>query len=787
MDDNRQSGRRKNVTGSVDGAHRRGEGQGGGPVGSSNGYSGRRRGSVSLGDGSESSGGSHGNATRAGGVSLLAIIGIIIYMVIGGKMGGTSTVDDQTPQDGDHVAVQQQNVDNTVAKGSRDKYTTIKGNGKDTVTILVYMCGTDLESKHGMATNDLQEMAKADLGSNINIIVYTGGCSKWKTNGISNSVNQIYQVKSGTLARLKENAGSDSMTKPSTLTDFIKYGVSSFPADRYELILWDHGGGSVSGYGYDEKNVSSGSMSLAGLNTALKNAGVKFDFIGFDACLMATAETALMLDSYADYLIASEETEPGIGWYYTNWLNSFAKKTSMKTVDVGKIIVDDFVSECKRRCNGQKTTLSVIDLAEFSHTIPSKLKNFAKSISNELANDNYQKISDARSGTREFAVSNRIDQVDLADLAKRINTKEAQELVEAIDKAVKYNLTSTNMSNCHGVSIYFPYNSSNKVDSACKTYDQIGMDSEYASCIRKFASLETGGQVAAGGTTTATSLLGTLLGGGGTGGSSGSTDLISSLLGSFLGGGRSITGLDSTNTDFMKELDTADATQYYAQNYLDASKLVWSLDNGKYVMSVAKDQWKMIHSIDKNIFLDDGAGFIDLGLDELFEYNDGILTADMEKTWLGIGGQLVAYYHTSTQKQYTDDGKVKKDSDGNDVYYYYGYIPALLNGERVKLEVVFDDTGVGNVMGAVAWYKDGETDTVAKDVTEIVNGDTIDFLCDYYTYDGAYQDTYKLGEQITVNGALKVTDLLITGQQATITYRFTDMYNKEYWTDPVVK
>jgi hypothetical protein len=776
MDDNRQSGRRKNVTGSVDGAHRRGEGQGGGPVGSSNGYSGRRRGSVSLGDGSESSGGSHGNATRAGGVSLLAIIGIIIYMVIGGKMGGTSTVDDQTPQDGDHVAVQQQDVDNTVAKGSRDKYTTIKGNGKDTVTILVYMCGTDLESKHGMATNDLQEMAKADLGSNINIIVYTGGCSKWKTNGISNSVNQIYQVKSGTLARLKENAGSDSMTKPSTLTDFIKYGISSFPADRYELILWDHGGGSVSGYGYDEKNVSSGSMSLAGLNTALKNAGVKFDFIGFDACLMATAETALMLDSYADYLIASEETEPGIGWYYTNWLNSFAKNTSMKTVDVGKIIVDDFVSECKRRCNGQKTTLSVIDLAEFAHTVPGNLKSFAKSISNELANDNYQKISDARSGTREFAVSNRIDQVDLVDLANRINTTEAKELAKAIQGAVKYNLTSTNMSNCYGVSIYFPYNSSKKVDSACKTYDQIGMDSEYASCIRKFASLETGGQVAAGGTTTATSLLGTLLGGGGTGGSSGSTDLISSLLGSFLGGGRSITGLDSTNTDFMKELDTADATQYYAQNYLDASKLVWSLDNGKYVMPVAKDQWKMIHSIDKNIFLDDGAGFIDLGLDELFEYNDGILTADMEKTWLGIGGQLVAYYHTDTLK----------DAITGE-YYYFGYIPALLNGERVKLEVVFDDTGVGNVMGAVAWYKDGETDTVAKDVTEIVNGDTIDFLCDYYTYDGAYQDTYKLGEQITVNGALKVTDLLITGQQATITYRFTDMYNKEYWTDPVVK
>ncbi|MCQ2555695.1 MAG: peptidase C11, partial [Clostridia bacterium] len=52
-------------------------------------------------------------------------------------------------------------VDTSVAKNARAKYTKIKGNGKDTVTILVYMCGTDLESNGGMASYDLQEMAAA--------------------------------------------------------------------------------------------------------------------------------------------------------------------------------------------------------------------------------------------------------------------------------------------------------------------------------------------------------------------------------------------------------------------------------------------------------------------------------------------------------------------------------------------------------------------------------------------------------------------------------------------------
>ena len=777
MDENNQHGRRKNVTGSTDGAHRRGQGLNTGHVGSQDGYSGRRKGSVSLGGGSDESysGGGHG-ITRASGISLIAIIGVILYMIIGGKFGGTDTGTDQTPQDGGHTAVGETSVNTEVAKGSRAKYTTIKGNNHDTVTILVYMCGTDLESKHGMASNDLQEMANANLGSNVNIIVFTGGCSKWKTSGISNSVNQIYQIKGGGLTRLKDDAGSGSMVTPSTLSGFIKYGVQNFPANRYELILWDHGGGSVSGYGYDEKNKNSGSMNLAGINQALKDGGVKFDFIGFDACLMATAETALMLDSYADYLIASEETEPGIGWYYTNWLNKFAANTSMSTVEVGKIIVDDFVSECKRRCNGQKTTLSVIDLAEFANTIPDNLNKFAKSISTKLEKKEYEEVSNARKLTREFATSNRIDQVDLCDLANKVGTDEAKALASAIQKAVKYNRTSANMSNCYGVSIYFPYNSTGKVDSACNTYNQIGMDSEYSKCIRQFASLETGGQVASGGSTTATSLIGTLLGGGGTSGSSGSSELIGSLLSSFLGGGRSITGLDDSNTGFMKDLNVNDAADYYASHYLDASKLVWTLQNGQYTMNIGKDQWAMVRSIDKNMFLDDGYGYIDLGWDALYEYENGVITADMEKTWLGINGQLVAYYRTDSLY----DVETKEN-------LYYGYIPALLNGEQVKLQVVFGADGKGTVIGAAAAYVDNETETVAKSVTELVQGDKIDFICDYYRYDGTYDNSYKIGEQITYVNTLTVTDLLITGQQAKISYRFTDMYNKEYWTDPVIK
>ena len=163
MDDNRQSGRRKNVTGSVDGAHRSGEGLGTGPVGSQDGYSGRRRrGSVSLGDSHEgSSGGSHPLATRAGGISILSILAIVVYMIFGSKLGGTTTEPEPEPNGPQQTAETQ--PDNSVVKGARAKYTTIKGNGKDVVTILVYMCGTDLESDElsGAATDDVSQMMSA--------------------------------------------------------------------------------------------------------------------------------------------------------------------------------------------------------------------------------------------------------------------------------------------------------------------------------------------------------------------------------------------------------------------------------------------------------------------------------------------------------------------------------------------------------------------------------------------------------------------------------------------------
>ena len=156
-------------------------------------------------------------------------------------------------------------LNTSVAPEASGKFTKLKGNGKDTVTIMVYMCGTDLESRSSMATSDIVEMTKATLSDKVNVILYTGGCTKWNNNIISSRTNQIYQVKDGGLKCLVSDDGDRVMTDPATLTRFIKWCGKNYPANRNELIFWDHGGGSVSGYGYDERYSQGQTMTLAGI------------------------------------------------------------------------------------------------------------------------------------------------------------------------------------------------------------------------------------------------------------------------------------------------------------------------------------------------------------------------------------------------------------------------------------------------------------------------------------------------------------------------------------------
>jgi len=790
---NRPVGRQKRVGSGSGDVYKRGSGLGSGrPVGNLGGYSDRKKGSSGgVRRTSYSSGGYHSGGKRksSGGLTSLIILLLIVYMGYNFFTGLYGDNSDNTVNTNNSFS-QATNYSNTYDKGeypvdtsvsnlARAKRTVLKGNGEDTATIMLYMCGTDLESRSSMATYDLQEIIKAKISEKVNIIIETGGTLNWQNSFVDSKTNQRFKATKDGFKLIEKNLGKKSMVDPDTLADFIKYCKENYPADRYSLILWDHGGGSLSGFGYDQHFPNDG-MTLDELAVALKKGGCTFDFIGFDACLMATLETAIVLEPYADYMIASEEVEPGIGWYYTGWISALSENTSIPTVELGKKLIDDYVREVKLRTLRSQATLSLIDLAELKGTIPSAFEAFAKSTRKLIDSGNYKVVSDARSDTKEFAKSSKINQIDLIHFAENLGTSEGKAFAKALRGCVKYNRTSSNITNANGISIFFPYNNLKKLNPMLDTYEQIGIDDEYSKCIKSFASVAAGGQIVSSGSN---NMLDILLNGltGETENQSSNQSaadiLIESLLNEFLSSGdySSITGLIGDSLGWLDVDRMKASTDYYKKNRIDAKDLKITKKNGQRVLELSEEQWGLVQNIEQNVFIDDGEGFIDLGLDNVYEFNaDGDLIMEYDGTWLALNGNIVSYYMIS-EDRYGDNYTIK------------GRVPALLNGQSVDIILVFDNENpYGTVLGAQIKYDTlAETETLAKGLIDIKAGDKIDFLCDYYTYDGQYKDTYYLGKQYTATGSWKIENLSLGNRKYQMTYRITDIYNNKFWTPSI--
>lgn len=218
-----------------------------------------------------------------------------------------------------------------------------------------------------------------------------------------------------------------------------------------------------------------------------------------------------------------------------------------------------------------------------------------------------------------------------------------------------------------------------------------------------------------------------------------------------------------------------DAEEYLAEHRFPDEALVWSTgEDGVPVLRLSEEQWGLVQALELNLFYDDGEGYIDLGLDNVFDFDDnGGLLGKNDGAWLAVNGQPVAYYHTST----VEDG-------GN--YTITGRVPVRYNGSRAELILVFDNENpYGFAAGIQSVYLDGETDTAAKLQAGLQPGDTLEFLCDYYSYAGDYQDSYLLGEPVTVTEeGLVISDVPLEGVTRAA-YRLTDLYGQRYWTPAI--
>lgn len=613
-----------------------------------------------------------------------------------------------------------------------------QGNASDTYTLMLYMCASDLESECGFATEDLNEIMYGYTAGNLNVIVQTGGTAEWQNTVVADDRCQRYQVTEDGLELVDDSLGMQNMADSATLTDFIQYCSSNYAADHYGLVLWDHGGGVVGGYGYDE-NFGGDSMSLTEMSRALGDASVHLDMLGFDACLMANFETCLMAAPYADYLIASEEPEPGCGWYYTDWIGKLSENCGIPPKRYGRQIIDDYITESGWDSPSMYSTLGMFDLQQVTQKLLPALSQFSDDAVQQLSAGEYRRISQSRSNTRAVYQSE-LDHIDLLDYAQHSQSETADQLEQAVSDCVVYYRETENGSGDNGLSILFPYYDLSALDMLEEMYQTLGYDDAYSAFLEQFANVMAGGQI-------------------------------------------SVSGFSNTQNHAAAseysgfqwfDADAGYDESYYETYSADLSLLETTEVDGRWVLELSEEDWEIVNDAAMQMFAVYDGFYVDMGLDDYCEFDDyGNLIVEYDQTWVALDGQVVPFFHES----YTSDG---------DSFFTCGSVPCVYNGIDAEIVLVWDTE---HPSGYAAGVRPVYTDSVAaKGLYDICDGDTFQVYYDIYDEDLNYVETMTLDDEIfTVQDSLEVgyADAAEQLGDTFIYYVLEDIYNNTYYTDSI--
>ena len=386
----------------------------------------------------------------------------------------------------------------------RPKKVQLKDDGTDVVTVLVLMNGSDLESEYGEATNDLLEMIRAEKSERVNILVETVGTRRWDSRlGVSSRRAERYRVDRNKLTLLDGTLGQLDTTVPSTLSDFIRWGAETAPADRYILILWDHGGGPVYGYGYDEFQSFRSSLTIDEMQIALRDGGVYFDFIGMDCCLMSSLEVCCALYDFCDYTLLSEDFEPGCGWSYGGWLSALAENPAIDTPALAGIAIDDSIRVADRNASEDGgMTLALIDESYMTLLYPAWIE-FAYANEETLLSKNYSQLREStvrahprlhRAVGGWFTDDASLDDyyiTDILSLAANIPAKTSDALSAALDRSIAYYGATSGESTLSGLSVTLPYGDRSFYNELKRVFRNAGFDADYIEWLGQFVSVQT--------------------------------------------------------------------------------------------------------------------------------------------------------------------------------------------------------------------------------------------------------------------------------------------------------
>ena len=345
----------------------------------------------------------------------------------------------------------------------------ISADNTDSGTLLaVYMVGSDLESGFGSATTDIGEMIAGYSNADpdrFSLVVAYGGSEKdgWQGMKIASITDLTADYADGIIGNegfVQESYPDMNMGSREALETFLTYIKGTYPDSRKILIFWDHGG-SYYGVCFDE-NFTMDPLTLKELRQGLMSGRTNFDLIGMDACLMGSLEVARAVNGTADYLLISEEIEPGHGWDYTPLVTTLARTPGIGVSALGKSVIDSYIDNPDHE--PMKKTLSLLDVSKLDAVL-NALNNFAADLTPLIPEEGYVGIGESVRDSQRFGYHPEADvevTIDLIGLAENINENvatagtEARELERAINNFIVYARNDGSRPGSHGVSIFSP-------------------------------------------------------------------------------------------------------------------------------------------------------------------------------------------------------------------------------------------------------------------------------------------------------------------------------------------
>ena len=360
-------------------------------------------------------------------------------------------------------------------------------------TIMIYMSGNNLESNSGLASDDLDGIEPDKINfEKTNVLVYTGGTKKWHNDYISNDENAIYELTKDGFKKVKSYDKSN-MGDQNSLKTFLNYCYDNYKTGKYDLVMWDHGHGSLGSIG-DE--YTGDILFLNEISDALRrsrfNSYNKIETVVFRTCLNGTLEMATILSPYAEYMVASEEvTRGGSGLTVLSFINNVNSTDSGKKF--GERFINSYQDQMKiindKSFSPYDSTYSIINLSKISGLLD-RMNTFFGKVD---ADSNYNDIAKIRSAMHQYAKStvnsknvDTIDLYELVDNLKIYSNSDAETLENYLkNEVVEYNWSTNTHSN--GLSVYFPYYGDLVTqENHMQLYDYIKTSKNYKKLITQF-------------------------------------------------------------------------------------------------------------------------------------------------------------------------------------------------------------------------------------------------------------------------------------------------------------